>query len=418
MPASFRRRRWFGWLGNLLLVAGSSVFALFVAEVVLRVYAPYLAGSHQHPSDISRDELEEKRGALAYDELLGWKFNPNLRVSHQEWEFQVVLRTNSRGLRDEEVSYDRRDRRTRIVLLGDSFGMGYGVEEEYSFPARLEKKLPDVEVINLSVSAYGTDQELLLYRTEGRKYDADVVMMALTVSNDFADIMKPRSYVFYKPYFDIDGGTLTLRGVPPPEPGRRDGSAWSAGNFASPTPVHDFLDRHSALYALVFERLSGFDAVRRRFEAMQLLYPQIDVYSLDQVGILSKTPSSQQAKAWALMLALIEAWRTDVVADGRLPVLVLIPSQLQVSPETWSRVAAKYHLSPEQFDPSFPNERLESYGAERDLEVIDLLPAFRERSRSGRSLYFRRDPHWNRYGHESAADRIAAELRHLGIVTK
>lgn len=188
--------------------------------------------------------------------------------------------------------------------------------------------------------------------------------------------------------------------------------------FVSPTPLHDFLDSKSALYALLFERLSEFEAIRERFEAMKLLYPQIDVYSSDQIGILCRTPSPEQMKAWALMLALLDAWRKEVVENGDVPVLVLIPSQLQVSARTWSRVTAQYALPKERYDPSYPNKQLEIYGAARGLAVIDLLPAIRAEAEKGRSLYFKRDPHWNRYGHELAAERIASELLARGLVAR
>lgn len=399
----------------LLLAGASFVATLGLVEIVLRVRAPYLVGSHQHPSDIPRDELEDKPQAIEYDPLLGWKFKPHLQVVHQGWEFEVDLRTNSRGFRDAETTYERRDTRKRILLLGDSFGFAYGIEEPFGFPARLEAKLPGVEIVNLSVSAYGTDQELLLYDAEGWKYDVDVVMMALTVSNDFADITKDRSFVLYKPFFELTEGDLTLAGVPPLEPVRSD-SIVAVESYASPTPTHDFLDRHSALYAFVFERLSSIDALRVRFEARKLLPPQIDVYSSDQVGILHKTPTAQQEKAWDLMFALLDAWQAGVTEHGAMPVLVLIPSHLQVSEDTWALVAAKHGLSAEQYDPAYPHQRLANYCEKRNLAVIDLLASYREESKKGRRLYFRRDPHWNRYGHEFAAECIAAALKRLGIV--
>lgn len=408
------RRRSRGAPAKLALAAASTVLTLGLVEGVLRLRAPYLAGSHQHPSDIPRDELEDKPQSIDYDPYLGWRLRPRQRVEHQGWEFRVVIETNALGFRDDETTHERRDERRRILLLGDSFGFGYGVERRFGFADRLEDVLSGVEVVNLSVSAYGTDQELLLYDAEGVKFDVDVVMLALTASNDFADITKDRSFVLYKPYFEARDGQLELRGVPPPEP-IRGGASPEAPAYDSPVPMHDFLDRHSALYAFVFERLSGIDAVRRRFETMQLLVPQIDVYSSDQVGILSTAPNEKQEQAWELMLALLDAWQDGVRQHGARPVLLLIPSHLQVSEPTWTSVAAKHGLSADRFDPAYPHERLKNYAAERGLDVIDLLPALRREAAKGQRLYFRRDPHWNRYGHEFAARCIAAELQRLGI---
>jgi hypothetical protein len=403
-----------GAIAAVLLAAAASILALAFAEAFLRIRAPYLAGSHQHPSNVPRDELEDKPQSIDYDPYLGWKLRPNQHVVHQGWEFRAVIETNALGFRDGETTYARSDARWRILLLGDSFGFGYGVERRFGFADRLEDKLPGIEVVNLSVTAYGTDQELLLYDAEGSKFDVDVVMLALTVSNDFADIVKDRSFVLYKPYFEARDGRLELRGTPPPEP-IRSGSSPDAPAYDSPVPVHDFLDRKSALYGFVFERLSTVDALRARFETMRLLVPQIDVYTSDQVGILCKVPNEKQEQAWQLMLALLDAWQEGVRQHGAQPLLLLIPSQLQVSESAWARVAAQRDLSADRFDPAYPHEHLKAYCAERDLAVIDLLPPFREESARGRRLYFRRDPHWNRYGHEFAAECIARELRRLGI---
>src|SRR3546814_5572942 len=44
--------------------------------------------------------------------------------------FDVLLETNSRGLReDESVGYEKTPGTTRVLMLGDSFTLGYTVDE-------------------------------------------------------------------------------------------------------------------------------------------------------------------------------------------------------------------------------------------------------------------------------------------------
>ncbi|MBU1849701.1 MAG: hypothetical protein KKH40_03155, partial [Nanoarchaeota archaeon] len=52
-----------------------------------------------------------------------------------------------------------------------------------------ENKL-DYEVINLGVSGYGTDQELILLQKEGLKYNPDVVILGFYLENDKPDNSK------------------------------------------------------------------------------------------------------------------------------------------------------------------------------------------------------------------------------------
>lgn len=96
--------------------------------------------------------------------------------------------------------------------------------------------------------------------------------------------------------------------------------------------------------------------------------------------------------------------------NGSIPILVLVPSHLQVYPEIWRRAVAQFKLRPERFDTEYPNRRLVDFCRSVDLEVIDLLPEFRVAASTGRRLYYKRDPHWNRAGHELAADIVADAL--------
>ncbi len=74
-------------------------------------------------------------------------------------EFDVEFRINSKGLRGEEIDYLRNPSH-RILCLGDSFTFGFGVEEQESWPARLQQQLTAgsatvVEVINAGVMGWG-----------------------------------------------------------------------------------------------------------------------------------------------------------------------------------------------------------------------------------------------------------------------
>ena len=82
----------------------------------------------------------------------------------------------SKGMRsDREYSESKPGGVYRIVLLGDSFFMGYEVELEQSFAWLLEKQLNDyglaTEVVNLSVSGFGTAEGLVALEHRGLKYD-------------------------------------------------------------------------------------------------------------------------------------------------------------------------------------------------------------------------------------------------------
>jgi len=116
---------------------------------------------------------------------------PNMKYWHRSADFKIQIRTNSKGIRaDKEIPYDKPPDVQRIVILGDSFGMGYEVNLEDSFTYRLEQDLRNngvkAEVVNLSVSGYGNAEELISLEHEGLKYHPDVVLLCWN-STDTAD---------------------------------------------------------------------------------------------------------------------------------------------------------------------------------------------------------------------------------------
>jgi len=82
---------------------------------------------------------------------------------------------------DHDIPYEKPAGTKRIVVLGDSFSMGYEVSLEDSFLVQMENRLKaagqKVEVVNLSVSGHGTAEELLMLQNEGIKYHPDLVLV-------------------------------------------------------------------------------------------------------------------------------------------------------------------------------------------------------------------------------------------------
>jgi len=110
-------------LTRTLLILMGMFFALVILEILLRFYPipnRFALNRQQLAQWQSDDEL-----------LLHIKPNLNLRITAHP-EFSYTIRTNSQGLRDEEVNgrYD-------LIALGDSFTFGFGVENEEAWPQQL-----------------------------------------------------------------------------------------------------------------------------------------------------------------------------------------------------------------------------------------------------------------------------------------
>jgi lysophospholipase L1-like esterase len=99
------------------------------------------------------------------------------------------------GLRDNNYQLDKPNNTFRIVLLGDSFTFGHGVEYNESYCKVLEKMLNNktsksntkYEIINLGYSGAGMLEKVESFRQKGVHYHPDLVILQY-LSDDITDI--------------------------------------------------------------------------------------------------------------------------------------------------------------------------------------------------------------------------------------
>lgn len=91
-----------------------------------------------------------------YDKDLFYKLKPGKFVFSNR-EFSNSFYVNSFGLRDDEKSLIKPE----IIVLGDSYSMGWGVEQDSSY-ANLIETQTGLKVLNTGISSYGTAREFLI----------------------------------------------------------------------------------------------------------------------------------------------------------------------------------------------------------------------------------------------------------------
>lgn len=148
-----------------------------------------------------------------FDSQLGWTLAPNVTgVSHRTGE-PIEYRINSQGLRDTETPYEKPPGVFRIVLLGDSRTFGFGMAIEKHFSSLIEGYFENLEVINMGVSGYGVDQELLFLRAEGFRYQPDLVIAYVAHYGGHRH-MHTHRFGKNKPRFYLVDGKLQLNHTP------------------------------------------------------------------------------------------------------------------------------------------------------------------------------------------------------------
>jgi hypothetical protein len=112
-----------------------------------------------------------------YSPTRGWAVKPNI-TNKTVFDHKKILNTNSKGIRGKvEYNYEKNPHKTRILILGDSYTFGEGVSDTETYPYYLQQMLPNTEIINFGVNAYGYDQMFIYLQEEGFKYHPDIVLL-------------------------------------------------------------------------------------------------------------------------------------------------------------------------------------------------------------------------------------------------
>jgi lysophospholipase L1-like esterase len=323
----------------------SAGLALATVEIVLRLALK--------PSALIQVEAS---GFHVYDPLLGWSLAPGAHARERSREYDVAVRINSQGFRDDrEPALEPPAGVERIVAVGDSFTFGQGVELAETYPFQLGRRLGNAEVLNLGVPGYGVDQQYLMMRSRGLCYRPALVVLGIHTP----DIFRSEAAVhngYGKPVFRLRNGHLKLTNVPVPPPGA-----------ASPPPRPGLLNR-SVLLGMVSTRLKR--------------------HGLGEV--------------WGVTEGLLlRAAREAEAADARL-LVVLLPTRHAI-----------YGSPLERGSAADTRGRIARILRTEGIDYLDLAPSLSAAAAANRDepLYYPQDGHFTPAGHRVAAEALASHLR-------
>ena len=118
-----------------------------------------------------------------YDPELGWAHIPEQRIEnfYAPGKHITINEAGVRGLTP--ITTPKPDGTFRLICLGDSFTMGYGVGDEETFPALLEKQHASLETVNMGQGGYSIGQCYLWYRRQAEVLNADAVVLSIIVAD-------------------------------------------------------------------------------------------------------------------------------------------------------------------------------------------------------------------------------------------
>lgn len=140
------------------------------------------------------------------DPVTGWKVRPNLDVQRKNADGELwTVSTDQYGLRK---TPSQSEQPHKLLILGDSFAFGEGVDVEQRFDAHFSQR--GYQTINTGVMGYGTDQQFLAAADYLDTLGSGDVVLVLTYFNDFYDISRQAQSGRAKPWYSIVEDELEL----------------------------------------------------------------------------------------------------------------------------------------------------------------------------------------------------------------
>ena len=161
------------------------------------------------------------RQIIQYDALLGHTYVPRQYARLRYGNSGYFIETDEYGFRN---SSKKPLGKKTILLLGDSFTAGDGVNNHERFSDLLEQ-LYDCTIINLAVSGYGVDQQILAYKKYAEIIEHDAVLFTPHLDDLKRNLLQARKGVdkssgeqllIPKPYFELKNDVLKLKNSPVP----------------------------------------------------------------------------------------------------------------------------------------------------------------------------------------------------------
>lgn len=373
-----RSRKWYRGLRALLLngalVLGSVLFAVLLAEVLVRLLAP-------QQLILIRPDLWQPA------DTVGWLRRPNVDVRINTGEGWVDVHTDQDGFRVGESGRVRQG--DRVLVQGDSFMEALQVQYEESFAGLLQAELPSrlrrpVSVRNAGVGAWEPSQYLLQAKRLLPRDDYSLVVTSIFLGNDIV----PQRTDYYPRRAPVERHPFRI----PRSLDRRELV------MSTLVPLNESLEVRSHLFILFRNNL---ETLRMRLGLHPLAFPP--------EFMVSESTSAR----WDVAGDLAAEIDSVAASRGTDVLFVLIPAAFQIDSVAFANYVTGYGLDPDSIDLEQPNRKVAAELERRGLRYIDALPAFRAAYDTGAVLYGSIDPHLSAAGHRVLADAVLPTITAL-----
>jgi hypothetical protein len=316
---------------------------------------------------------------------------------------------NAEGFRDRDHAVEKPKDTVRIAVLGDSMSEAFAVPVESTFWSVLAQELKScaalkgraAEVLNFSVSGYGTAQALLTLRGNALKYSPDIVLAPVYMGNDILNNDRALDGHKDRVYFTLNDGALVLD-----DSNTRTTRFWFKSTWRNVRNSVTNASRLLQLFREFYYRTKNTWRARKQVADG----PVFDSASRDY-QVFRKPGEDAWRRAWVTTEALLRAMRDESRAGGAQFWITTLTAPPQVYPDVALRAEFKAALKVETLD--YPDQRIADFAKRETIPVVTLLDPLRARAdATGEYLHGFANTrlgtgHWNEKGHRAAGEVLA-----------
>ena len=189
----------------------ANILVLFGLLVVLEGFSSYALVGYR----LLTNKPTPERPHTAFDAELGWINLPDLHVKDRFGPGRS-LTTNSQRFRNRvTITPAVPPNKIRLICSGDSFTLGYGVDDAHAWCHLLTKIDARLQTVNLGHGGYGVDQAYLWYERNKNDLEHDVHLFAF-IADDFRRMTSGTdTYTGYaRPYLSIENQEISQTNYP------------------------------------------------------------------------------------------------------------------------------------------------------------------------------------------------------------
>ncbi len=312
---------------------------------------------------------------------------PDSYAELRQRDFAYIQRVNHLGLRGRETTVEKPAGTRRILMLGDSFTMGKGVQDSETFSALVERSLQaslatcgggSVELLNGGVDSYAPILSYIQFKRELVRLAPDLVVLNL----DHSDLIQEAAYR-RQAVRDPNGEIIAV-------PQIWQDSAYE--RFLSWTSRHLFLTRVLLVY------------VNRAMDHRELTVRRVVNEAGREHFAHTLEGDVDRTAQWQGVFESIG--RIKLLADSAQAefLLTTYPWAHQLGDRGW--VPGRYaYMRKGERTTDLTQRTIRERSAALGINLFEALPVF-QKYQGSEPLYFDYDPHWTATGHRVMAEGL------------